>query len=115
MSETYIFSAVMVFGVFLAGCSQILLKTAAKRTYDNKLLEYLNARVVIAYALFFVSAALGMYVLRYIPLSLTSILAASNYIFVPVLSRLYLGEKLSLKQLLGIVLIITGVVVFSSV
>ena len=113
MSETFIFSAVMVFGVFLAGCSQILLKTSAGKTYDSKLSEYLNAKVVFAYALFFVSAAVGMYVLRHISLSLTSILAASTYVFVPVLSRLILGEKISARQLAGIALIIVGVAVFA--
>ena len=113
MNEIIIFSAVMVFGVFLAGCSQILLKIAAKKTYNSRLSEYLNVKVVFAYALFFVSGAVGMYVLRHIPLSLASILTASTYVFVPMLSRLILGEKMNTRQLAGIALIITGVVMFT--
>jgi len=92
--------------------AQILLKSSASKTYKSVHLEYFNIRVIVAYGIFFVSTAVNMYLLRYIPLSMMSILGASTYIFVPTLSWLIMKEKLNKKQVVGLTFIVLGLIVF---
>ncbi len=75
--------------------------------------EYLNPLVIIAYILFFGTTFISMYALKVVPLSMAPILEASGYIFVAVLSYFFLKEKLTKRQILGMVLIIMGIVVYS--
>ena len=97
--------------VFISACSQILLKKAALIKWETKLAEYLNWRVILAYGIFGIAAAVNFYMLRYLPLSLIPILESAAFIFIPLLSLVFLKEKLRLTQYLGIVLIIVGIVV----
>ena len=116
MNEILIYSFIAISGVFIASSSQILLKRATDRTNstrENWLSEYLNVNVIIAYAMFTVSAMIGMYVLRYIPLSLSAILGSMAYIFVPVLGKIFLQERFNKVKCCGIVLIIIGIVIFN--
>ena len=109
MSEMIFFSLIMLASVFVAACSQILLKAAASSQYKSRLAEYLNARVIIAYVMFVGTAVVGILVLRYIPLSFVPILESSAYVFIPVLGRFFLKEQISGRQLAGTVLIIAGI------
>ena len=113
MSDTLIFSIIFLAGVFVASCSQILLKSAAGKEYKTKLGEYLNWRVIVAYGVFGMSAMVGMFVLRFIPISLVTILESATYVFVPVLSLVFLKEKLKKQQVFGICLIVLGIVIFN--
>lgn len=113
MNELVIYSLIMVFGCLVAAFSQIMLKKSAEKHYDNKLKEYLNPLVIIAYILFFGTTFISMYALKVVPLSMAPILEASGYIFVAVLSYFFLKEKLTKRQILGMVLIIMGIVVYS--
>ena len=54
-----------------------------------------------------------MYALKVVPLSMSPILEASGYIFVAILSFIFLKEKMTKKQLLGMALILIGIVVYS--
>ena len=102
-----------ILGVLLATVSQLLLKSSANKKYDNKLKEYLNLRVVSAYGLFALSAALTMYVLRYLDLSVVSILQSMGYVFVPLASYFILKERISKLQIIGILVILAGIFVFN--
>ena len=112
MNEVLKYSLVMLLGVFCASCSQIILKKAAGKRYKNLVAEYLNIRVITAYMLFSASAAVGMFVLRYIPLSLAPILESAGYVFVAALSCFLLKERISKRNMVGIALIIIGTIVF---
>ena len=114
MSDIFFYSAILIFAAFIASCSQILLKRSALKTHKNKLSEYLNLNVIVAYVLFASSMAVSMYLLRYIPISLTPILESTGYVFVAILSCFLLGEKTSKVQIWGMVFIIIGVILFSS-
>jgi len=113
VNEVLLFSFVMIAAVFVSSCSQILLKRAADKTYSSRIAEYLNWRVIFAYGLFGFSALVNMYVLRHIPISLAPVLESTGYIFVAVLGFRFLKEKLSIKQLFGMALIIVGIIIFS--
>ena len=90
-----------------------MLKKSAEKQYESKLKEYLNPLVIIAYILFFGTTFISMYALKVVPLSMAPILEASGYIFVAVLSYIFLKEKLTKKQLIGMALILAGIVVYS--
>jgi len=113
MNEIMIYAVILVLSVFIAACAQILLKKSADKNYNRKIEMFLNKRSIVAYALFCVSAVMGMYVLRFIPLSLSVALQSLVYIFVAGLSRVFLNERIRRRQVVGIAMIIAGVFVFS--
>lgn len=113
MSELVIYSGIMLASVLVSSVSQILLKKSAQKEYPSKLREYLNPMVIIAYGMFFGSTLITMYALKVVPLSMSPILESAGYIFVAILSFLFLKEKMSKKQLIGMTLIIIGIVIYS--
>ena len=113
MSELAVYSCIMVSGVLISSFSQIMLKKSAQKTFASKIKEYLNPTVIIAYLLFFFSSFLSLIALKVIPLSMSPILEASGYIFIAILSYIFLKEKLTRKQLLGMALIIGGIAVYT--
>lgn len=113
MSELAVYSLIMVSGSLIASVSQILLKKSAQKEYPNKLREYLNPLVIIAYAMFFGTTFISMYALKVVPLSMGPILESSGYIFVAILSFVFLREKMTKRQIVGMALIVVGIVVYS--
>ena len=104
---------VLIVAIFVSSCSQILLKLAAKNTYNRKYGEYLNIYVIFAYSLFAITVLMGMYVLRHIPLVYVPIIETLGYIFVPMLSSALLKEKMNKQHILGMIIITLGIVIFS--
>lgn len=113
MSREVLFSLIFIFGVFISAISQIILKKAAQKEYPNKIREYLNVRVIFAYIIFFGATLCTVWAYTVIPLSLGPILESSGYLFVAVLSWLFLKEKISWKKMIGFGIIITGIIVYS--
>jgi drug/metabolite transporter (DMT)-like permease len=103
---------IFVFAVFIAALAQVLLKISANKPYKTVLEEYLNAQVILAYFMVFVSLLLTIYAYRRIELRFTPMLDSLAYIFVPILSYIILREKFNKNKLLGIITILVGVVVF---
>jgi len=113
VNEIMIYAFILIFSGFLAACSQILLKKSADRNYNRTIEMFLNLRNIMAYALFCISAMMGMYVLRFMPLSLTIALQSLVYIFVAGLSHVFLHERIKRRQVIGIAMILAGVFIFS--
>ena len=110
---TLIFSGVFLFSVLISSISQILLKKSADKTYDSRLKEYLNPLVIIAYGMFFCSMMITMYCYRYVDVSAGPIFESAGYIFVGVLGYIFLKEKFTVKKIVGMLLIMLGIVIFS--
>ena len=108
-----IFSGVFLCSVLISSISQILLKKSADKTYDSRLKEYLNPLVIIAYGMFFCSMMITMYCYRYVDVSAGPIFESAGYIFVGVLGYIFLKEKFTAKKIIGMLLIMIGIVVFS--
>ena len=85
----------------LSAVSQLILKKAADNPRYTGVRAYLNAPVILAYALFFGCM---------LELSVASILEASGYIYVMLLSWWFLKEKITRRRLIGNLLIIVGIV-----
>ena len=108
-----IFSLVFVVSVLISSISQVMLKTSANKSYSDRIKEYLNPTVIIAYGLFFLSTLITVFAYKVVPLSLGPVLESTGYIFVAVLGVVLLKEKMSRRKLFGMILILTGIALFS--
>ncbi|MCQ2972472.1 MAG: EamA family transporter [archaeon] len=97
--------------VFLASVSQILLKKSALIEYDSFIKEYMNKLVIVAYIIFFFSTLVTMMSYKQVPLTLGVILESTGYVFVSVLSYIFLKETFTRKQLIGLCCILAGVII----
>jgi drug/metabolite transporter (DMT)-like permease len=108
-----VYALIFAICVFISACSQLLLKRAANRGYIG-LKVYLNKEVIIGYAIFLCVTFVTLYLYKHIQLSTGALLESlSYYIFIPLISLLFLKEKISKKKLLGIGLILSGVIIYS--
>ena len=108
-----VFSLIYIAGVFISAISQILLKKSANKKYSSKIREYLNPYVIVSYSIFVGATFCTIYAYKEVPLSLGPILASSEYIFVAVLSRLFLKERINFKKFIGLTVIVAGIIVYS--
>lgn len=109
MSLTHVF--IYVFSVFISSVSQILLKISANKKYESRIREYLNPRVIIAYAIFFIATFVTILAYEGIPLSLGPVLETTGYLWVSLLGYFILKEKISRRKVIGLVVVVTGIVV----
>lgn len=107
------FVVLLLIGVFVSSISQVFLKKASLRTYDNKLSEYLNPMVVFAYILFFCATLLNVFAYKGIDVSLGPVLEATSYIYVTIFSVIIFKEKLNTEKLLALILILVGILAYS--
>ena len=106
--------AVYLFGVFISAVSQVLLKKEAMKPHESTLSEYLNPRVIIAYAVFFAATLMTIYAYKAVPLSLGPILEATSYFYVMVFGAVFFAERPTKLKVLAIGLIILGIVIYAT-
>lgn len=111
--QLLVYSLIYVFGTFISAISQVILKKSANIKYSNPLREYLNVRVIVAYAIFFLATLTGIYAYKVIPLSMGPILDSSGYIFVTIFGITFFNEKLNKRKIIALTLIIAGICVYS--
>ena len=107
------YAVLMLLGTFISSVAQVMLKKAAQKQYASFWQEYLNPRVIIAYAIFFGASLLAVFAYRAVPLSMGPILEATGYIYVTVFGVLIFHEKLNAKKIVALALILVGIVVYS--
>lgn len=99
--------------VFASSCSQLLLKKSANLKYDGFVRSMLNWRVITAYSIFFGALIVNITAMsRGVNLKDIPIFESLGYIFVPILSAVFLNEKIEKRTICSMLLIISGVVVF---
>ncbi len=114
MNETnLLYALVLVAGVFISSVSQILLKLSANKEHGSFIKEYLNPIVIVSYLIFFGATFLSIYAYKEIPLSMGSLLESTGYIFVTVLSAIFLKEKPTVRKVIALCIIIAGIAVYS--
>ncbi len=101
---------IFIFSVLIASISQLLLKKGSAKKEKNL---YFNKYTIGGYLLLFTSTLLTVYAYRTLNLSIGMMLESLSYIFVPMLSVVILKEKLSKRILLGMLIIVLGVVLYS--
>lgn len=112
-SNTLIGSSLVMMALLISAFSQILLKLSARKKYQNVWQEYINPFVITAYAMYFLTTILCVFALRYIPVTLSAALDSAGQIFVPVMSYLFLREKISKRKCLGMLVIVIGIIIFA--
>lgn len=107
--EISFYICISLFGVFISSVSQVLLMKAAQQRYKSYLYEYLNLRVISAYSIFFISTFLAIYAYKAIPLSMGPMLEATSYIYVTFFAVVLFKEKVNLRKIISLVLIVSGI------
>ena len=108
-----LYACIMLFGVFICAISQVMLKKAAQKEYSNPIQEYLNPLVIFAYAIFFGTTLVNVFVYKVLPLSMGPILEATSYIYVTIFGVTIFKEKINKKKIIALAVIIFGIVVYS--
>lgn len=104
---------IMLGATFFSAMSQILLKQSANKTYKKPIYEYLNWRVILSYGIFFAVLMVNTYAFTQVDMKYGAVIDTFAYVFVMVLSCLILKEKFSKAKLIGNLIIIAGILVYT--
>ena len=113
MSSNVLFYLCLLLSVCISSISQVMLKKASLKTYDNFWQEYLNPLVLGAYVIFFGTTLLSIFSYKVIPLSLGPALEATSYIYITFFGTVVFKEKLTKKKVFSLVLIVAGILIYS--
>ena len=108
-----IYMFILFAATFFSAGSQILLKQSAKREYPSWIYEYLNWRVITAYAIYFAVLFANTYAYTKVDMRFGPVIDTFTYVFVMLLSFLLLREKFTKGQLIGNLIIIAGVLIYT--
>lgn len=103
---------IQIVGAFIAAYSQLLLKNSALIEYKNSWQDYINIRVLSSYVLLFLTTVISMFALRLLSYKLVAVLGTSSYVFVVLLSKFILKEKISKRKFIGVWVIVVGIIIF---
>ena len=107
------FMLLMLAGTFFTAISQVLLKQSANKKYSNPLREYLNWRVIVAYGIFFGVLLLNTWCYTKVDMRFGPVIDTAAYVFVLIFSRVILNEKITKGKLVGNLLIIAGILIYT--
>ena len=101
-----------ILNVLICSCTQIALKKAAG-VERHGIWIYLNWPVIISNVVFVGATLVTVSLYRYMQLSTATLLNSASFIFVPLLSAIFLKEKIEKRTILGIALIISGITIYA--
>ncbi|HEX2938096.1 MAG TPA: EamA family transporter [Ruminiclostridium sp.] len=102
----------MVLSVVLAAVSQVLLKISANKKHDSFLKEYLNIHVITGYGLLVCSTILTIMAFKGLDYKNGPVIESLGYLFVLLLCRFFLKEKITVRNIVGNLVIIFGIIIF---
>ena len=111
--DLIIYTSILLLGVFISAISQVILKKEAISQHDSVSGEYLNFRVMFAYALFVGTTFLCIIAYKVVPLSMGPVLESTSYVWVTIFGVTIFKEKLTKRRLVALVMIICGIIIFS--
>ena len=111
-TEVLLYASLLFISVFISAVSQIILKKSAVSEHRSFVSEYLNARVIGAYALFGCAVILDLLALKKVPVSFVPVIESSSYVFVIILGRIFLDEKFTFRKTVGMLLILAGIALY---
>ncbi|MDY2729778.1 MAG: EamA family transporter [Clostridium sp.] len=104
---------ILLGSVLIASISQIILKKSANKEHSSLIKEYLNIQVIVGYGLLFCSTIMTILALKGLPYKNVPIFETLGYVFILVLSNIFLKEKITKKKLVGNIIIILGIIIFN--
>ena len=85
-----------------------------KASGSEKIIDLIkNINLYIGGFLYLLSAVLNIYLLKYLDYSLVLPMTSITYIWTLIISYQFLKEKISLKKIIGVFVIITGVIILA--
>lgn len=106
----YIF---VVLGILACSLSQLLLKKSANKSHMARIYEIVNPWVMMAYGVFMISMLVNIWAMsKGLKLKEMAMLESLGYVFVPLLSVLFLNEKMTRRAIMAVLVILVGVTVF---
>ena len=104
---------VVILSVFAAACAQMLLKQGARQVYGSWWRQYINPWVIGGYGIMACSLVLNIWCMsRGVQVKEVSVIESMSYLFVPVLAFVLFKERLTLRKICAIAIIIVGVLIF---
>ena len=104
---------VVILSVFVASLAQMLLKKGAFVPHESFITEYLNPWVLGGYALLGLSLIANVFAMsKGVRVKEVSIIESFSYLFVPVLSMLFFKERITIRNILSIIIILMGIAIF---
>lgn len=103
----------MLLGVVLTSVAQIFLKLGANKNRDNFIELYLNKWTITGYFLFFSVVYINTFALQKLPITVGIMFNPLIYLFVLVLAHFILKEKIRKNHIVGSLIIISGIIIFS--
>lgn len=100
--------------VIVASFSQILLKKSALKTYSSIWREYVNPWVIIGYGMMVLSTLLTVFAYRGVDYKNGPVIDSVGFLLVMLWSRIFFGEKITKRKVIGNLLILAGIFVFYS-
>ena len=108
-----IYYIIVILVVFASACSQMLLKKGASIEYNSFIKQYLNSWVVSGYGIMGLAVIVNIYCMsKGVQVKELSIIESLSYLFVPCLSWIFFGEKITIRKVLAIGVIILGIIIF---
>ncbi len=104
---------IVILSVFAAACAQMLLKQGARKEYSSWRRQYINPWVIGGYGIMACSLVLNIWCMsKGVQVKEVSVIESMSYLFVPVLAFMFFKEKLTVRKICAIAVIITGVIIF---
>ena len=103
-----IYISLFVLSIIIASFSQIILKKGAEEKNI-----YINKFTIVGYTLMVISTLFTLVGYKGVNLTLSGILQGLSFVFVPIFSLIFLKEKINKKTIIGIVVIILGIIIYS--
>ena len=98
---------------FFTAFSQVLMKQSAQIKHKSWIYEYLNWRVILAYGIAFTVLMVNTYAYTEVDIKYASIIDSFSYVNVMLFSYLLLKEKFTKMQLIGNMIIIAGILIYT--
>lgn len=106
--NNYIYIICFLLSIIIASYSQIILKKGAEQKNI-----YINKYTIVGYTLMVISTLFTLIGYKGVDLTLSGVLQALSFVFVPIFSLILLKEKINKQTIIGIAVIILGIVIYS--
>jgi len=102
-----------ILSVILSSLSQILLKKSSGEKKKHWIFEYINPKVLIAYGTIFVCMFLMIFAFTGMYYRYGAVIESLAYLLIMVFSRIFLKEKITKRRVIGNLIIVIGVLIFT--
>ena len=99
--------------IIVSAALQVPLKKSALNPKYQGLRAYLNPIVIAVYASFFAITFITTYLYKEVDLILSTLLYKTEYVFIALFSIVFLKEKLTKRKVIGFIIVLSGVVIYS--